>query len=147
MALRHYDEMQLRFDLPELDEVQEDAVLREISPEQARMISETARRDWEARGPVDQEKSSWFEEYLLLIKQGWPWRVASYIAWASTPKIGRWPATLEDLARQVLGLTSSRAIYNWRRKHPSIDTVISQMQSKILQDHTADVFKALVTNA
>lgn len=152
MTVHAWDEMQLRFDLPGLDEVEEDATLREISPEQARMISEAARKAWETLTPDPSpegrgEKAAWFEDYMLLIQQGWPWRVAAYIAWAGTPKIGRWPRTLQELATQVLGLTSERVVYTWRRKYPTIDTVVSQMLSKPLFEARPDVFQALIENA
>lgn len=147
MTVHAWDEMQLRFDLPGLDEVEEDATLREISPEQARMISEAARQKFNHRDTESTEDVSWFEDYMLLIQQGWPWRVAAYIAWAGTPKIGRWPKTLQELATQVLGLTSERVVYTWRRKYPTIDTVVSQMLSKPLFEARPDVFQALIENA
>lgn len=149
MTIRPWDELQLKFDLPELDEVQEDAVLREITPEQARMISEAARKKLESMHAAKYNETipSWFDDYMLLIGQGWPWRVAAYIAWAGSPRVDRWPGTQEQLATQVLGLTSPRAINNWRRKYPSIDGVVSMMLSKPLFDHRADVFKALVEMA
>ncbi len=148
MTVRPWDEMQLKFDLPGLDEVQEDADLRQISPEQARMISEAAKQKFDHRDTESTEKTpNWFDDYMLLVEQGWPWRVAAYIAWAGSPRVGRWPETLEKLATEVLGLTSSRAISNWRRKYPSIDGVVSMMLSKPLFDHRADVFRALVDMA
>ena len=49
MSLRPWDELQLRFELPGLDEVDEDAQERQITPEQARMISEAARVALEAQ--------------------------------------------------------------------------------------------------
>lgn len=47
----------------------------------------------------------WLDDYLELCKGGWPWRVAAYIAWASTPRGSREPKTQEELARFHLGLT------------------------------------------
>jgi hypothetical protein len=86
-------------------------------------------------------------DYELLRGQGWPWRVAGYIAWASSPKIGRWPATLGELATKVLGLKSPRVIYTWRQKYASIETVVSMMQARPLWEHRADVYEALVRMA
>lgn len=83
----------------------------------------------------------------MLREAGWPWRVAAYIAWASSPKIGRWPSSQNELARQVLGLTSDRVIATWRKKNPAIDDVIALMQAKPLLDHRRDVFKALSESA
>lgn len=152
MSLRPWDELQLRFELPGLDEVEEDAQERQITPEKARMISEAARvalEKGDATGAhvAPFEHPGWFEDYLLLIGQGWPWRVAAYMAWASSPRIGRQPETLKDLAEKVLGLTSPRVISNWRRKYPSIETIVSMMQSRALWDHRSDVLKALAEMA
>jgi len=142
MSLKPWNEQQLRFNLPGLDEVGEDAEERGISPEQARQISAAARQQLEvgAAGTLPE----WHGEYLMLIEQGWPWRVATYIAWASSPIIGRKPKTLKELAETVLGLNSPRVISNWRRKYPNIDTVISHMQAKALWEFRSDTFKALV---
>ncbi len=149
MTIIKWDELQLRFELPEFDEAAEDAVERAISPEEARLISETARErfvetleSWDV-GTLNEEKHGWFGDYLLLIGQGWPWRVATYIAWASSPKVGREPGTLEELATMILGLKSPRVIYKWRSKYASIDTVVAMMQAKPLWEHRADVFEAL----
>jgi hypothetical protein len=152
MSLRPWDELQLRFELPGLDEVDEDAQERQITPEQARMISEAARvalEKGDATGAhvASFEHPGWFEDYLLLIGQGWPWRVAAYMAWASVPKIGREPKTLKELAEKVLGLTGPRVINNWRRKYPSIETIVSMMQSKALWEHRSDVLTTLAEMA
>lgn len=141
MSLRPWDELQLRFDLG-LDEVEEVAADQQITPEQARQISAAARTVFEG-----ESRPGWFEDYLMLIGQGWPWRVAAYMAWASSPKIEREPQTLKDLSEQVLGLTSPRVISNWRRKYPAIETVVSMMQSKALWDHRADVLETLAKMA
>lgn len=92
-------------------------------------------------------KMEWAEEYFLLRQARWPWRVAAYIAWASSPKIGRWPKSQDELARVVLGLTSDRVIATWRKKNAAIDDVIALMQAKPLLDHRRDVFKALSESA
>ena len=145
MSLKPWNEQQLRFNLPGLDEVGEDAEERGISPEQARQISAAARQQLEVgrAGKLPE----WHGEYLMLIEQGWPWRVATYIAWAISPKIGRKPETLKELAETVLGLKSPRVISNWRKKYPSIDAVISYMQAKAVWEFRPDAFKALVENA
>lgn len=136
-----WNDLQLSFDF-ELDEVADDAGERMISPDEARLISEAARQMFEGN-----EKPDWFEDYLGLIEKGWPWRVACYIAWAASPKINRWPATLKDLATDVLGLTTPRVVYTWRKKQPGIDTVVAMMQAKPLFEHRRDVLAALVEMA
>jgi hypothetical protein len=87
------------------------------------------------------------EPYWKLRETGINWRLACYIAWASSPKIGRVPATQEELAKQVLGLTSDRVIATWRKRHPEIEEIIGIMQAAPLMDHRADVFRALAVSA
>jgi hypothetical protein len=145
MGLKQWDELQLKFDL-KLDEVEDDAAERAITAEEARLISEAARQQMQDR-LVGGEKPEWLEDYLRLLEQGWPWRVATYIAWASAPKSGRKPKTLDELATSVLGLRSPRVIYTWRRKYPSIDAVIGMMQSAVLFEHRRDVLEALAEMA
>ena len=89
----------------------------------------------------------WMSEYMKLREGGWHWRVAAYIAWASSPRKSRVPNTQDELAQQYLGLTSDRAIATWRKKNPVIDEMVSVLQSAPLWDHRADVFAALVENA
>ncbi|MBA4420260.1 MAG: hypothetical protein C0391_03860 [Anaerolinea sp.] len=89
----------------------------------------------------------WFSQYLELAKAGFKWRVAAYIAWASSPKIDRWPKTQNQFATQILGLTSDRVIITWRQKNPSIDSTIGQLQSQPLFAHRADIFDALIESA
>jgi len=147
MTLRRFSEMQLEFDL-ELDEVEADAAERAITAEEARQISEAARQAFDRMRAAQRDtEGGWFDDYLALIEKGWPWRVATYIAWASSPRDGRWPRTLRELAEQVLGLASPRVIYHWRKKHATIDTVVAMMQASVLWAHRRDVFEALVEMA
>ncbi len=113
---------------------------------------EVRRREMAARVALegDGEKlqnSGWADVYHRLIHAGWAWRIAAYVAWASTPKVGRWPRTQEALAREVLGLTSDRRISEWRRKYPEIDEIIADLQAEALLDARADVIAALKQSA
>jgi hypothetical protein len=144
MAIIKWNELQLKFNLPGLDEgltLEEDAAERLITPEEARQISEAARLILERNAPT------WQHDYILLRERGWPWRVACYMAWASSPRIGRKPGTLQELATTVLGLTSPRVVYTWRQKYPSIDTVITMMQASALWSHRRDVLDTLAEMA
>lgn len=131
-----------------------------VDPMEANLRSELARKILEEKqkdltpnpSPQNGEGSKkvvsdWTEEYLRLRENGWPWRVAAYIAWASSPKRGRWPESVEDLAIQVLGLTGPRVIYTWRKKNKAIDEVISLMQAAPLLEHRRDVIQALIMAA
>lgn len=140
--MKRFDDLQLSFEIEGLDDAEDEE--RAISYEESRKISESARQRFSenaGKGPA------WFKDYLGLIEKGWPWRVACYIAWASSPKIGREPKTLEELATSVLGLTSSRQIFKWRKKYAGIDSVVAMMQAAPLWEHRRDVIEALITSA
>lgn len=121
------------------------------SPEAARLRSETARQMLEGAGISTGSGPAriprWMEDYLRLRDAGWPWRVAAYIAWASSPKIMRQPATIADLAKDVLGLTGPRQIHHWRETNPAIDEVVTVLQAAPLMAHRRDVFEALAQSA
>lgn len=129
-----------------------------VDPLEANLRSELARKILEKQQIEDaakaagQEqrptvKSDWTEDYLRLRETGWNWRVAAYIAWASSPKRDRWPKSVEELATEVLGLTGPRAIYTWRKRNKSIDEVVSLMQAAPLLEHRRDVITALIMAA
>ena len=128
-------QLELELELPEDGEAA-------VTPDVARLRSETARETLEKYGG-----ERWMEEYRKLRDGGWPWRVAAYIAWASSPKAGRQPKTQDDLARQNLGLMSDRAINTWRKKNPAIDEMVAILQAAPLWDYRAEVFAALTENA
>lgn len=116
-----------------------------LSPEEAELISQAAREAFEASGKP--EKAEWVRAYADLRSEGWPWRVAAYIAWAASPKADRWPATQEKLATEILGLTSDRVIREWRAKNPAIDAAVGLLQSKQLFEHRGDILQALIASA
>src|SRR3972149_24805 len=113
-----------------------------VSPEEARLRAETARTALEGRTDL-----KWMEEYARLRDGNWPWRVAAYIAWASSPKVSRFPKTQDELARKYLGLTSDRSIATWRKKNPAIDEMVAILQASPLWDFRAEGFLALTPNA
>lgn len=96
---------------------------------------------------VKRSECPWWEAYLELRGEGWDWRKAAYIAWASSPARGRWPETQEELADKVLGLKSDRTIRKWRETHPGIDERIRQLQVAPLLLHRRDVIDALIAVA
>jgi hypothetical protein len=112
-----------------------------LSAEEVRLRSETARA---ALAGVD---VAWKGEYQKLVEGGWNWRVAAYIAWASSPKASRTPKTQDELAQQHLGLTSDRAINTWRKRNPAIDEMVAVLQAAPLWEHRSEIYAALVSVA
>ena len=153
--MQKFNDYQLRFDLEDFDEIVDDAAMRAVDPRDAQLISEAAKTALELHiekmsgvdfDPFEDEidQGRWIPDYLKLIEHGWPWRVAAYIAWAASPKRYRWPKTITELSTDVLGLTSPRAIYNWRSKWKSIDGIVAILQAAPLMEHRADVIEALI---
>jgi len=77
----------------------------------------------------------WTEKFNELMISNIPWRIGDFIAWSCVPKHNRYPKTQHDFAVEVLGLTSSRRIIEWRRKYPYIDQMIASMQTAVLLDY------------
>ena len=134
------EQLALKLDLPEPEES------LGLSQDEVQRISMAAMQVFEAgiaSRPADGGRG-WIGDYLDLKAAGYEWRLAAYMAWESSPKRDRWPATLQGLATEVLGLKSPRVIYIWRKRNPEIDTVISMMQSAPLYAHRRDVIEALI---
>lgn len=134
-------QLQMALGVAELDDAAAD---QNITPEMAKQLSDAARDALEAGSAA---KAEWVKEYTDLRAQGWPWRVACYIAWAASPRTTRWPPTLADLAHDVLGLRSDRVIRKWRQHNPAIDEAVGVMQARQLFDHRREVIQALVESA
>jgi len=96
---------------------------------------------------TDAGRIDWWQEYLALRAEGWDWRKAAFISWASSPTDRRWPGTQDELAQQVLGLKSDRVISKWRRDDPKLQARIEQMQVAPLMEHVRDVIEALIAVA
>lgn len=126
-------QLEFALDLPE-----ENSGNLALSPEEVRLRAETARQALD-----DKNDTRWRGEYIRLRDHGWNWRVAAYIAWASSPKVNRKPATQDELAREYLGLNSDRVIASWRKKNPAIDEMVMVLQSAPLWEERADHFDAL----
>ncbi|MCW5876489.1 MAG: hypothetical protein KIS85_06360 [Anaerolineales bacterium] len=126
------------------------------NPQEAARISDAARgalmllvrgdkKAWTEKVAVElpYPLPKWLDSFIWLLGRGWPWRQATYIAWLASPRKNRWPATQEELATQVLGLSSDRVISTWRQKNPQIDTTVAMLQSAELYHARADVLAAL----
>lgn len=141
---QQYRQGQLAFDL----DVEEEEVERGLSKEEKTRRSEAARLALESTGceTLPSARFEWMEEYFQLRDAGLPWRIATYIAWAASPKKTRKPKTQGELAT-LLGLASDRVIYQWRRKNPEIDAMISVLQAAPLLAHRRDIYEALIESA
>ena len=62
---------------------------------EAQLRSAAARRIFEESAPQGQAGqegwAEWMGEYWALVGEGWGWRQAVYMLWASQPRQGRWP--------------------------------------------------------
>lgn len=118
----------------------------DVEPEantEAKLRSDEARKIFETTG----EYGEWLDDYFRLIAEGWPWRVAVYIIWASLPTDRRQPRTQQALATEVLGLASDRRIRQWRAQNPAIDTRIRALQVSALAKNRAQIIGALIESA
>jgi len=109
----------------------------------AQLRAEEARKMFEAR----HGEQPWMDEYWELLGEGWDWRKAVYIVWASLPSEGRWPATQRELATQVLGLSSDRVIRDWRANNPALDQRVKGLTVSALEKARADIVAALIESA
>ena len=136
-------QLKLGLDLPEETE----SVNSSLSAEDVRIRTEAARRALEGgdlwqRDPLGNESiPAWYAHYLKLVYGGWPWRVAVLIAWLSMPK-PRWPATQEELAKKVLGLSSDRQFSVWMAKNPAIAAQVRDTQFALVWDELGEVLAA-----
>jgi len=105
--------------------------------------SEAAREEAIRRAFEERRDVGWMDDYSQLRDEGWSWREAAYIAWRAQPVEGRWPKTQGELATEVLGLTSDRAIRNWKAKNPAIEEAISDLLVTSLLAARSDVIGAL----
>lgn len=94
-----------------------------------------------------EEIPSWADIYHQLLNANVRPRIAAFVAWATMPKKYRWPKTQDELAIEVLGLTSDRAIATWRKKYPEIDMMISELQAEAMLEYRPGAFHALGTVA
>lgn len=90
------------------------------------------------------DKAGWWSDYAHLRNEGYTWRIAAYIAWAASPLQRRWPATIKELATEVLGLRSDKVIYKWRKMNSKIDERVISFRSEALLRFRQDVIQALV---
>jgi hypothetical protein len=92
-------------------------------------------------------KPKWWEDYLALRAEGITWRKAVYIAWRISPVKGRWPKTVEELAVDVLGMHSGRAVRKWHHTDPKVEELIGNYRMTPVMDHLSDSIAAMLAVA
>lgn len=110
--------------------------------DEAQLRAAEARQIFEATHATE----AWMDDYFALIGEGWSWRQALYMIWSSQPK-PRVPETQEALATRYLGLTSDRAIRDWRQSNPAMELRIRQLTISALGKARAEVVQALIESA
>lgn len=125
---------------PVLPEMPDDAGMN--AGDEAALLSEQARLFFEMEACA-----GWLDEYYALIAEGWSWRQAVYMIWASQPKPARVPATEVELATQVLGLSSARVIRKWKTENPHMEVRLRKLSLATLGKARAEVLEALVESA
>lgn len=88
----------------------------------------------------------WGDIYLSLLEEGWEWRKAAYIAWASLPALQRHPPTLKEFA-SLIGLRGTSAILNWRNKNKAIDLTVAKLSQQLVMEAAPDIVQALLDSA
>lgn len=112
--------------------------------DEAQLKSMEARRIFEA---ASREADPWMDDYWALLGEGYTWRQAVYMLWAAQPADKRVPRTQGELATQILGLASDRAIREWKRQRTDMDARIADLVRSVIVKNRARVFDALVESA
>ncbi|HAE59355.1 MAG TPA: hypothetical protein DCG54_07575 [Anaerolineae bacterium] len=151
MAIRKVTQLELEnfvseHDIAAADESGRDAVLP-LTAADVRIRAQAAHQALKSYVEDGNGDADWADTYHDLINAGWPWRMAAWVAWSTMPKSRRWPKSQEELATNVLGLTSDRVIATWRKKHPTLDQLIADLQASEMLDTRADVLRALKVSA
>jgi hypothetical protein len=89
---------------------------------------------------------AWADTYGALLEEGWEWRKAAYIAWASLPAATRQPGSMGEFA-SVIGLRSTKPIRAWRLKNKAIDLAVQKLSLSNLLDSAPAVVDALIASA
>ncbi len=88
-------------------------------------------------------KPKWWPIVEDLIAAGLTWRKAVYVAWRICPKSIRWPKTIEELATNILGLSSARTIRKWHQNDPRIEEFIGKWRMKPVMEHLSETLDAM----
>lgn len=129
--------MQQQFPLPLFEDFAEP-----VEPS-ATEVSQVFREQYEAGGT----QARYQARYNLLVSKGYPWRVAAYISWVCTPADLRGAyRTLEDFCK-LIGLSGTRAVYNWRAKYVNLEKEIAAFAAYLIGEEVAGVVDAMLTVA
>lgn len=85
--------------------------------------------------------SAYQDLFNELMRQGWRWQKAAYMAWRAAPRDSRTPATQAELAK-LLGYAGDKTFRNWLNKPdqgPQMEAIIRQAPKSVFEAHLADV--------
>ncbi|MBI5964923.1 MAG: hypothetical protein HY863_15700 [Chloroflexi bacterium] len=135
---------QLKFDL----DLPEEDLNSALSPEDIQLRKDLARafvenpETWEKDTNGKPVKPYWFDRYVTLSENRWPFRVAVLIAWLETPKKYRVPKTQDELA-DLLGMSSDRQFTVWIAKNPQIKAMVHEAWKERALDRINDSMEAM----
>lgn len=149
MSVKRVTQLELENFAHNITDVDDEKAKSPLSVADVRARELTFARTLRDNGKLEEggDIPGWADVYQQLVNANVRPRLAAYIAWATMPKQYRWPATQDQLATEVLGLTSDRAIATWRKKFPEIDVMISQLQAEAMLEYRPGAFHALGTVA
>ena len=110
---------------------------------EAQLRSRRARAIFEAQ----HDAGPWLDDYWELLEEGWTWRQAVYMLWASQPADRRRPRYQHELATEVLDLTSDRVISRWKAENPAMQTRIKGLTASSLAKARSEIYAALIESA
>lgn len=93
--------------------------------------------------------SGYQELYHELVRQGWRWQKAAFMAWRAAPRRQRQPATQQELA-ELLGYNSDKVFRIWLQKRdqgPLMERIINESRQTVFKLNLADVDHVTIERA
>jgi len=110
---------------------------------EAQLRSQRAREVFEAQ----HEAGPWMDDYWDLLEEGYTWRQAVYMLWEAQPPDRRRPRYQNELATQVLGLTTDRVVSQWKAENPAMAARIARLTVSALAKARSRIIAALIESA
>ena len=128
-----------------MNDVDEEWLPEDAFPAPAGVPGQLRSREIYAAIEAQLATQPWFEEYQALRARKLDWRKAAWVAWSSTPKLDRAPATLAEFAN-LIGV-NERTVRAWVQRQPELRELVAQMQLAPLMAYRRDVVQALIASA